>query len=67
MAKINFGELRLGELSKTNILDCLSRDWITSGDKVKRFEKCWGEIFSYKYNKAVSSGTDASEMVLSPA
>ena len=59
MAKINFGELKLGELSKTNILDCLSKDWITSGEKVKLFEKSWGEIFSYKYNKAVSSGTDA--------
>ena len=56
---INFGEIKVGKTAKKNILDCLERDWITAGEKVKLFEERWGSIFGYKYNKAVSSGTDA--------
>lgn len=56
---INFGEIRIGKTAKKHILDCLDRDWITAGQKVKLFEEKWGSIFGYKYNKAVSSGTDA--------
>tara|TARA_R110002020_G_scaffold210252_6_gene416257 strand:+ start:1439 stop:2560 length:1122 start_codon:yes stop_codon:yes gene_type:complete len=56
---INFGEIRVGETARKHILDCLERNWITSGKKVKLFEEQWGSLFNYKYNKAVSSGTDA--------
>jgi len=59
MARINFGEIRLGETSKRHIQECLDTDWVTSGKKVKQFEENWGKIFDYAYNKAVSSGTDA--------
>ena len=59
MARINFGEIRLGETSKRHIQECLDTDWVTSGKKVKQFEEDWGKIFDYAYNKAVSSGTDA--------
>jgi len=57
--KINFGELRLGHITKQNLLDCVKTDWATAGPKVKEFETKWGKLFDYKYNKAVSSGTDA--------
>ena len=59
MKQINFGELRIGETAKNNLLDCVNTDWASSGPKVKEFERKWGELFDYKYNKAVSSGTDA--------
>ena len=59
MSKINFGELRLGEVTRKNLLDCVDTDWASAGPKVAEFEKTWGHIFNYAYNKAVSSGTDA--------
>src|SRR5690349_2241829 len=59
MDRIEFGELRLGETSKKHLLDCHSRSWASAGIKVKQFEKEWGNLFGYKFNRAVSSGTDA--------
>ena len=59
MKRINFGELRLGEETKKNLLNCVETDWASAGPKVSMFESNWGNIFGYKYNKAVSSGTDA--------
>tara|TARA_R110002012_G_C11658971_1_gene612045 strand:+ start:2110 stop:3252 length:1143 start_codon:yes stop_codon:yes gene_type:complete len=57
--RIEFGELRIGSKAKHNLLDCVSKDWASAGPKVKEFEQKWGRIFNYKYNKALSSGTDA--------
>src|SRR5581483_3445060 len=57
--RIEFGELKLRESAKTHILDCLSRNWITMGPKVKEFEESWKKLFNYKYAKALSSGTSA--------
>ena len=59
MSKINFGELRLGEITRKNLLNCVDTDWASAGPKVAEFEENWGLIFNYAYNKAVSSGTDA--------
>ncbi len=57
--RIEFGELRIGTEAKMNLLDCVSKDWASSGPKVRKFEEKWGKLFNYKYNKALSSGTDA--------
>lgn len=57
--RIEFGELKIGEVAKNNLLDCVAKNWASSGPKVKEFEDRWGELFGYKYNKAMSSGTDA--------
>ena len=57
--RINFGEVHTGGVACTHILDCLDSNWITEGPKVKLFEEKWGKLFNYKYNTAVSSGTDA--------
>ena len=57
--KIEFGELRIGEDAKRNLLHCVETNWATAGPKVKKFEEDWGLLFDYKFNKAVSSGTDA--------
>jgi dTDP-4-amino-4,6-dideoxygalactose transaminase len=57
--RIEFGELVLGDTAKKHMQDVLSSSWASSGPKTKLFEEGWGKLFNYKYNKAVSSGTDA--------
>ncbi len=57
--RVKFGELRLGETAKKNLLDVIDTSWASGGPKVKKFEEEWGKLFGYKYNVAVSSGTDA--------
>lgn len=57
--RIEFGELRIGEKAKQNLLHCVESNWASGGPKVKEFEDKWGNLFDYKYNKAMSSGTDA--------
>ena len=57
--KIEFGEVRLNETSLREVMDCLSNNKITMGEKVERFEEGWGKLFNYKYNVCVNSGTSA--------
>ena len=57
--KIEFGELRIGDIASQHLVDVMDSNHATAGPKVALFEKKWGELFGYKYNKAVSSGTDA--------
>lgn len=57
--KIEFGGLKIGTLARQHINECLNNNWISSGPKVKQFEKEWGDLFGYTTSKAVSSGTDA--------
>ena len=59
MRRISFGELRLGDITKKNLLECIETDWASSGPRVRQFQRDWGKLFGYKHNKAVSSGTDA--------
>ena len=59
MKKIEFGELQLSHTAKSNLKSCISKEWVSSGEKVLQFEKKWGKLFNYHHNKAVSSGTDA--------
>ena len=57
--KIEFGELRLGRIAKKNLEDILNTGWASYGPKCREFEERWGHLFGYKYNIALSSGTDA--------
>jgi len=57
--RIEFGDIRLGKTSLDNLIDCHKRGWPSGGPKVIELEENWGKVFDYKYNKAVSSGTDA--------
>jgi dTDP-4-amino-4,6-dideoxygalactose transaminase len=58
MQKIEFGELRIGELARKNLNEVCDANWASGGPKVKKFEQEWGKLFSYKKNVAMSSGTD---------
>ncbi len=55
--RIEFGDLRLDEVAKENLLNCIATSWVSGGPKVKQFEEEWGKLFGYKHNLAVYSGT----------
>ena len=57
--RIEFGELRIGEVALKNLKEVCESNWASYGPKCKEFEKKWGELFDYKHNLATSSGTDA--------
>ncbi|MDO8460071.1 MAG: DegT/DnrJ/EryC1/StrS family aminotransferase [Nanoarchaeota archaeon] len=59
MKRIKFGDVRLSKNAEDNLLTAVKNNWITSGPFVKEFEKKWGELFDYKYNIMVNSGTGA--------
>lgn len=61
MAKhlIEFGEFRHSNLSKEHVLDCLYKNWVSLGEKTREFESKFASLFSYKYCRAVNSGTSA--------
>lgn len=57
--RIEFGNLTVGVNAYKNVNDCLNRNWVSMGDKVKAFENGFADLFNYKHAVAVSSGTDA--------
>jgi len=57
--RIEFGELRIGNIARQHLIDICETNWASSGPKVKAFEDQWGYLFGYRHNVAVSSGTDA--------
>ena len=56
---VSFGSIKIGETAKKHMHDVLESNKISTGVKVELFESEWGKLFDYKYNLAVSSGTDA--------
>ena len=59
MKSIEFGELRITDLAKKHIQECLEKNWVSIGEKTKEFENRWGQLFGYKHTVMVSSGTTA--------
>lgn len=57
--RIEFGQLKLGEIARANLNDCIDKNWASGGPKVKEFENKWNTLFNYGSSVAVSSGTDA--------
>ena len=57
--RIEFGDLKLDDEAKANLLHCWETSWVSGGPKVKKFEEEWGKLFGYKNNLAVYSGTGA--------
>ena len=58
MEKIEFGELRIGETARKNLMHVCDTNWASGGPKVKELEKKWSKLFDYDNSTAVSSGTD---------
>jgi dTDP-4-amino-4,6-dideoxygalactose transaminase len=57
--RINFGELRIGDLAKQRIKKAIDKCWISEGENVKEFEDSFADLFKFKHAIAMSSGTDA--------
>ena len=57
--RVEFGELRIDEKARQNLMNVVETNWASGGPKVKRFEEEWGKLFGYRHNIAVSSGTSA--------
>ena len=56
---IKFGEIRINDISKQHVQECLDSNNITMGKKVKLFEEKWRNVFGYKYARLMASGTAA--------
>lgn len=59
MNRIEFGEYRATPETFQLVHDCLVKNRITMGDKVKELESLWKNLFDYKYARLLSSGTAA--------
>ncbi len=57
--KIGFGDLKIDKEVMKHLEECVKTNLVSGGAKVKELEDKWGELFGYKYNLAVSSGTSA--------
>ena len=58
MKKIEFGELKIGEIARRNLMHACDTNWISGGPKVKELESKWSALFDYKKSVSMSSGTD---------
>mgnify|MGYP003677924243 FL=1 len=58
MKRIEFGELRIGDTARKNLMDVCDTHWASGGPKVRELETKWSELFGYTNSAAVSSGTD---------
>lgn len=54
---IKFGDIKINDLSKKHVLECLETSQITMGPKVAQFEKEWAKLFDYSHSVAFNSGT----------
>lgn len=57
--RIKFGNIKINDISKQHILDCLDASHITMGPKTELFEEKWAAIFGYPHTVAFNSGTSA--------
>ncbi|GAI12338.1 unnamed protein product, partial [marine sediment metagenome] len=57
--RINFGDLKIGDIAKQYIQRALNENWVSEGANVKEFEQKFADKFGYKHVIATSSGTDA--------
>lgn len=56
---IKFGEVRIGEVAKKHIKECVDRNYVTMGPKTKELEDKWAKKFGYLRVVATNSGTSA--------
>ncbi len=57
---IRFGDLVIGEIARKNLDQVIRTNWASEGPLVKEFEKKWGQLFGYRYNISMNTGTDAN-------
>lgn len=57
MKKIEFGELRINQVARQHVIDCLDTNWASMGPKTKLLEEKFATLMGTKYAVATSSGT----------
>lgn len=57
--RINFGDLKIGEIAKKRLKQAIDKNWVSEGENVKEFEEKFAKQFGYKHAIATSSGTTA--------
>jgi dTDP-4-amino-4,6-dideoxygalactose transaminase len=48
MKRIEFGELKIGEKARANLMDVCDTNWASGGPKVRELESKWSDLFDYK-------------------
>lgn len=56
---IKFGDIKIGKVARKHIAECLDKNEIACGSKVKLFEEKWAALFGTKHAVAVSTGSAA--------
>lgn len=57
--RITFGHIEVGEIGRRYLNEALSRNWVSEGANVQKFETTFAQKFGYRDAIATSSGTDA--------
>jgi dTDP-4-amino-4,6-dideoxygalactose transaminase len=57
--RVTFGHIEVGENGRKYLNEAVTRNWVSEGPNVQRFEKSFAEKFGYRHCIATSSGTDA--------
>jgi dTDP-4-amino-4,6-dideoxygalactose transaminase len=57
--RINFGDLKLGDVAKDRLIKALEKNWITEGENVSEFEEIFSQKFGYRHVIATNNGTSA--------
>ena len=63
--RVTFGYIRVNQIGRKFLEEALSRDWVSEGPNVKRFEQEFAQQFGYNDAVATSSGTDAGIVAMS--
>lgn len=59
MRKIKFGDIKVGQLAKNHINDCLDKNYFTCGPKSEQLSREWANLFNTKYSVGTSCGSSA--------
>jgi len=62
--RIAFGHIEIGASGRRWLNEALSRNWVSEGPNVARFEAGFAKRFGYRHAIATSSGTDAGIVVM---
>ena len=63
--RVTFGHIEIGELGRRYLDQALSRNWVSEGPNVQKFEEAFAKKFGYVHAVATSSGTDAGMVAFS--
>ncbi len=63
--RIEFGDIKIGNIARGYLDQALERNWISEGPNVHEFEKQFADLFGYTHAIATSSGTDAGIVAMS--